>query len=94
MLGNESIYYKRRREYENIYLVERKVDWILAPQQCEKCWFMNLCGCCPDSGSLKDSQSLVVLHRANLEIFWSRDTSTINGMLGYAKGTGDQSQGD
>ena len=35
--------------------------------------------------SLTDSQTLAVLRRASLDIFWSRDNSTIHGMLGYTK---------
>ena len=46
---------------------------------------MDLCGRCPDSGILADRQTLAVLRRANLDIFWSLNTLTINGMLGYAK---------
>ena len=84
-LRDESMYYRRMREDENRYLVVRKRDWILAPHQCEKCWFVNLCGCCPDSGILADIQRLELPNRANLDIFWRRDTSTIHEMLGYAK---------
>ena len=36
-------------------------------------------------GSLEEIQTLAVLHRATLDIFWSRATSTIIVMLGYAK---------
>ena len=79
------MYYSRRREDTIRYLVKSKGDWILAPHRCEKCWFVNLCGRCPDLGSLEDIQTLVVLHRSNLDIFWRRDTSTIHEMLGYAK---------
>ena len=57
----------------------------MAPHQCEKCWFVNLCERCPDSVSLVHSQTLALLCIYNLEIFWSRDNSTIHGMLGYAK---------
>ena len=46
---------------------------------------MNLCGRRPDSGGFSDSQTLAVLRRSNLDIFWSRRTSTIHGILGYAK---------
>ena len=46
---------------------------------------MNLCGRFPDSGSLADSQTLPVLRRSNLDIFLSRDTSNICGILGYSK---------
>ena len=40
-LGGEFIYHKRRREDQNIYLVARRGDWILASHQCEKFWFVN-----------------------------------------------------
>ena len=33
-LGDESIYYKRRREEKSRYLVARKEYWILVPHQC------------------------------------------------------------
>ena len=79
------MYYRRRREDESIYLVAKKGDWILTPHQCEKSWFVNLCGRCPDSGSLADSQTFVVLQIDHLDIFGSRDTETIHGMLGFAK---------
>ena len=84
-LRGESIYYKRMKEDESRYLVVRKGDWILAPHQCEKSWFVDLCGRCPDPSILADSQTLAFLRRYNLDIFCSRDTSTVNGMLGYAK---------
>ena len=84
-LGGESMYHRKRRENESRYLVARKGDCILVPHQCEKIWFVNLCGCCPDSSCLEDSQTLEVIHRANLDIFWSCDTSTIHEMLGYEK---------
>ena len=42
LLGVEYMYYRRRIEDESRYLVARKGHWILAPHQCEKCWFMNL----------------------------------------------------
>ena len=79
------MYYRRRREDESRSLVARKGDCILTPHQCEKCWLVSLYGCCPDSGSLADSQILEVLCRANLDMFLSCGTSTIHGMLGYAK---------
>ena len=46
---------------------------------------MNLCGLFPNSVSFSYIQTLVVLCRYNSDIFWSRNTSTIHGMLGYAK---------
>ena len=57
----------------------------MAPYQCEKCWFVNLCGRCPDLGSLEYIQTLAVQCRANLDIFWNCGNSTVHGSLGYAK---------
>ena len=34
---------------------------------------------------MEDIQTLVFLWKASLDVFWSHDTSTIHGMLGYAK---------
>ena len=73
-LGDESMYYRRIRQDKRIYLVARKGDWILAPHQCEMFWVINLCGLCPDLGSLAYIQTLLVLHRTNLDIFWIRYT--------------------
>ena len=55
MIGDKSMYYRRRREDESRYFVTSKGDWIFAPHQCENCWFVNLCGRCPDSVSLEES---------------------------------------
>ena len=84
-LGDESIYYKRRGEDESIYLVARKLYWILSPHKFEKCCFVNLCGRYPEPVSLAYSQTLAVLPIPKLDIFWICDTSKIHGMLGYAK---------
>ena len=84
-LRDKYSYYRRRREDESIYLVEKKRDCIFAPHQCEKCWFVNLCGSWTDLVSLADSQTLSLLLRAKLNIFWSCNTSMIHGMLVYAK---------
>ena len=91
--GNEYIYYRRSRKDESRYLVARKGNCILAPHQCKKYSFMILCWRCLDRGSLAYRQTLAVIHRANLYIFWNRDNSMIHGMLGYKKGTGGQIHG-
>ena len=68
-IWDEYMYYRRRRENESRYLVARKGGWIFAPHQCEKCWFVNLCGRCPDFSSLIGRQALVELRRDDLGIF-------------------------
>ena len=84
-LGSEYMYHRRRREDESRYLVARKVYGIFARRQCQKCSFVHLCGRFHYLGSLEYSQTLVVLRRANLDICFSRNTSRINVILGYAE---------
>ena len=92
LLGDEPMYCKIMREDESRYLVAMKGDWILAPHQYEKCWLVNSCGCCPDSGSLSDSQNLASYKNLTWTYFgatplqWFMD-------VGLYKGTGNQSQG-
>ena len=63
----------------------RKEVWFIAPYQCEKCWFLNVCGRLPRRSSVGDRQALDVLRRANIDIFWSRNTATMKDILGYTK---------
>ena len=62
-----------------------KGDWFLEPYQCKKCWFVNVCGKLSRRLSVGDKQTLNVLRRSNLDIFWSWDTATVKGILGYKK---------
>ena len=79
--NDESEYFKRRREDESKYIVGRPGDWLLCPFQCEDCWFVNLHGRKPVSREYFDQQELLLLRRANLDMFWSRETSTVKGLI-------------
>ena len=48
-----------------------------------KLWFVNMCGWLPRRTSVGDRNTLYVLRRENLDIFWSRDTATVKGIIGY-----------
>ena len=50
----------------------RKGDWFIAPYQCEKCWFVNICGQLLRRPRVGDMHTLDLLHRANLGIFGVR----------------------
>ena len=63
----------------------RKGDFFLALQYCEKLWFVNGCGKIPRRSSVGDREKLEFLHRSNINIFWSRDTATMKGILGHTK---------
>ena len=84
-LEDESRFYLRKDTDKNRYMVARDGDWVLTPFQCERCWFLNVHGRLPNSLSLSDSNCLGLLRRANLDMFWSRETLTVSGVVGSLK---------
>ena len=84
--NDETVYYNRRREDEYKYLIARPGDGVLAPFQCEGCWFVNIYGRYPrGEESFADKCVLTCLRRANLDVFWSRESSTVKSVGGYLK---------
>ena len=84
--GDESIYYKRRREDQLKYLVGRPADGAVTPFQCDECWFVNLFGRKPITSSVSDEWNLDLIRRANLDMMWSRDSKgTLSGIKGQLK---------
>ena len=63
----------------------RNGDWLFSPFQCEVCWFFNLFGNKPNPSFGEDLRYLKLIKRANLDMFWSREKSTISGNLGRVK---------
>ena len=86
-LGDESMYYKRRKEDKNRFLMVRKGNWFRGPYQCRKCRFVNVCGRLLRRLNVGERQTLDVLRRPNIDIFWIWDTSIVKGILGYTKET-------
>ena len=64
-------------------MVARPGDWIIAPFQCDSCWFFNVYGRKEDVSSWADTHNLRLIRRANLDMFWSRETSTVQGIRGH-----------
>ncbi len=88
--NDESIYYRRRREKEDKYLVARPGDGVIAPFQCDACWFVNLHGRRPlgtagGDEDFGDAVELALIRRANLDVFWSRETNTVQQTVGNLK---------
>ena len=77
------MYYKSMKEDENSFLIARKGDWFISPYQCEKYWFINVCGQLPRRTSVGYKHTLELLRRDNIDILWSRDTATVKDILGY-----------
>ena len=63
----------------------RDGDWMFSPFQCEVCWFHNLFNKSPNPSFNEDSRYLNLIKRANLDMFWSREQSTVSGNVGRIK---------
>jgi hypothetical protein len=77
--GDDSIHFRRRQEDKEIYMKARGGDWLEAPFQCEHCWFFNLHQREPSIRSTLDQEELYLIKRVNLDMFWSRAKSTVDG---------------
>lgn len=67
----------KRHKRQDDYLRARDGDHILAPFECDLCVFRKLRGHSPCIGNSVDDLLLGCIRRANLDVFWSRATSTV-----------------
>jgi hypothetical protein len=58
----------------------RRGDILLSPFQCDSCWFTVLHGRTWDINRPRDQLNLALIRRVNLDMFWSKETSTVHGM--------------
>ena len=75
--NDEPTYFRRRKEKEDKYLVARPGDGVITPFQCDRCWFINLHERMPMTNSGSDDRELALIRRATLDMFWSRESSTV-----------------
>ena len=59
------------------FLKARPGDMLCASFQCDRCWFVNLNKREPRAESLVDALLMPYIRRVNLDILWSRETSTV-----------------
>ena len=59
------------------FLRARPGDMLCASFQCDRCWFVNLNRREPRRDSLVDTLLMPYIRRVNLDILWSRETSTV-----------------
>ena len=71
--------WKRKIEKDR-YLKGRDGDMWCSPFQCEECWFINLMKRYPNNSRV-DRRILDYARRVNLDIFWSRESKTVEGTL-------------
>jgi hypothetical protein len=65
-------------------IVARAGDHLMVPFQCEACHFRNVMRQDPVRSSSRDQEILDFMRRANLDAFWSRESSTVKSNLGEA----------
>lgn len=65
---------------EDRFVVARRGDSLLAPFQCDLCWFVNLQGRLFDERRPSDHLNMALIRRVNLDMFWSKESSTVQGM--------------
>ena len=63
----------------------RDGDHLMAPFECDDCVFLKLRKCRPNLAYSRDRLLLACIRRANLDVFWSRETATINSQRGAVR---------
>lgn len=81
---DEGLVWKRRKE-ENRLQVARNGDHASTPFQCDLCVFRLLRKEDPVSSSARDTLLLACIRRVNLDAFWSRERSTVEGNFNAMK---------
>jgi hypothetical protein len=66
------------------FVVARAGDNLMVPFQCELCHFRNVMRQDPVRRETRDQEILHFMRRANLDVFWSRESSTVKSTLGKA----------
>ena len=67
------------------FLVGRDGDHLMNPFQCELCHFRNIQGRNPTVGNQKDQALMEQFRRVSLDVFWSREGSTVRHNKGLVK---------
>lgn len=78
--NNEWIVWEKKSD-KNRFLCARKGDSFSFPFQCEFCWCINMNKRPTSEFSMGDSLTLSFVHRVNLDMFWSKEPSTVSGTL-------------
>jgi hypothetical protein len=66
------------------FLVARAGDHLMIPFQCEVCHFRKVMQGVPAKSLPRDQEILEIMRRANIDAFWSPESSTVRSDLGEA----------
>ena len=78
--NDEGVKWKKKKE-EARFVSARNGDMLSAPFQCEFCWFGNLHKMDCNEWYASDARKLAYMRQVNLDIFWSREPSTVYNTL-------------
>lgn len=81
LLENDEGQVWRKAKDTDRFQCARRGDTLCAPFQCDFCWFTNLKGRTFNSQWAGDRLVVALIRRVNLDIFWSREASTVEGLL-------------
>ena len=81
--NDEGVEWKRKSE-SHYFLVGFNGAHLMQPFQCDTCWFRNLQNRLPNNKSYTDMKLMAYIRRVNLDILWSR-ASTTSYMSQYKK---------
>jgi hypothetical protein len=71
----------KKRSSPFTYLRGRDGDSLIIPFECDLCVFRKLKGISPLKGHVQDDLVMACIHRANLDMCWSRAEPTVRGNL-------------
>ncbi len=63
------------------FVQARNGDSLVCPFQCDVCWFINIEKRNPMEEGYSDQRLLAYIRRVNLDIMWSREANTLDGVL-------------
>lgn len=78
--NDEGQLWKKKKDDER-FDTAREGDTLFSPFQCDVCWFINLKGRLWNPHRIEDRLCIGVIRRVNLDMFWSREPSTVRGMF-------------
>jgi hypothetical protein len=74
--NDKGMKWKKKKE-ETHFLNNRKGDLLCAPFQCDHYWHANIQHREANDWYPSDARQLAYIRRVNLDIFWSREPSTV-----------------
>ena len=82
--NDEGVKWRKKKE-ELRFVNARNGDMLSSPFQCKFCWFANIHEKDSNDWYASDSRKLAYMRQVNLDVFWSREPSTVQNTLSTLK---------